>query len=252
MRQPDLWRQSKFQIEGRQIRASKDAHELARSSRIIADLVAEFYTNAIPRWVSGDLADLGCGKAPLLGAYRDYCSSILLADWDNSLHENPLLDLVIDMNQPLTSFASNSFDVLILSDVLEHISEPKALMGEIYRILKPGGRLILNVPFIYWIHESPHDYYRYTRFALERFAKQAGLEVAELVPLGGWIEVLADICSKLMARVRLWYLVPFLHRVVMAINRTALGKKIAARGGELYPLGYGMVAVKPAIRRLPG
>ncbi len=239
------WQQSKFRLKGRTIRASTDPRELYRGSRIHADLAGEFYASAIPRWVSGDLVDLGCGKAPLLGAYRDYCSSILLADWANSPHANPLLDLIVDLNKPLTSLDSNSFDVVLLSDVLTCISEPAALMEEIGRILKPGGRLLLNVPFVNWLAEVPHDYYRYTRYALERFALQSGLEVIELVPLGGWIEVLADLSSKPLARFRLWLLAAAIHRAAIAFNRTPLGRRIAVRSGEVLPLGYGMVAVKP-------
>jgi SAM-dependent methyltransferase len=251
--QPHEWKQSKYRVEGGVIRASYDPGELARSSRIIADLVGEFYSIAIPKWVSGDLADLGCGKAPLLGAYRDLCSSILLADWANSSHPNPLLDLRIDLNEPLVNFGASSFDVVILSDVLEHIREPELLMAEISRILKPGGYLLLNVPFIYWIHEAPYDYYRYTRFALERFVQQSGMQVIELNPLGGWIEVIADLCCKFLARVRMRILTAAIHRVaivaihraVIAFHRTPLGRRLALRGGEVLPLGYGVVAQKP-------
>jgi SAM-dependent methyltransferase len=247
------WKPSKFRIEGDVIRASDDPGELAPSSRIIADLVGEFYSIVIPKYVSGDLADLGCGKAPLLGAYRPLCTSILLADWANSAHANPLLDLSIDLNEPLISLAASSFDVVILSDVLEHIREPELLMSEISRILKPGGYLLLNVPFAYWIHEAPYDYYRYTRFALERFVQKSGMQVIVLVPLGGWSEVIADLSCKLLARVRLPILavviqrmiIVAIHRVIIAFHRTPLGRRLALRGGEVLPLGYGMAAQKP-------
>lgn len=247
------WKQSKFRIEGFEIRASRDITELSASSRIIADLVAEFYSSAIRERAKGDLADLGCGKAPLLGAYGPLCTSILLADWANSSHDNPLLDLIIDLNEPLTPLVTSSFDVVILSDVLEHIREPALLMAEISRILKPGGYLLLNVPFAYWIHEAPYDYYRYTRFALERFAQNSGLHLIELVALGGWVEVMADLSCKLLASVRLRGLsgvihrliIPAIHRLVLSFHRTDFGLRLARRGGEVLPLGYGMVAQKP-------
>lgn len=241
------WQQSKFRIEGRTIRASTDSAELERSSRILADLVGEFYSDAIPKWVSGDLADLGCGKAPLLGAYRDRCTSILLADWENSHHPNPLLDLTIDLNEPLASIADCSFDVVILSDVLEHIREPAALVAEISRILRPGGRLLLNVPFAYWIHESPHDYYRYTRFALERFILNSGLQVIELNALGGWVEVMSDLWCKMLVFARLPLFAVAIHRAVIAFHRTSLGRRLAAKSGKALPLGYGLVAQKAAV-----
>ncbi|GAA2533785.1 class I SAM-dependent methyltransferase [Mycolicibacterium diernhoferi] len=240
----DTWQQTKFSINGATITASKDANELAPSSRIVASLVADFYQRTLPKWVSGDLVDLGCGKAPLLGAYREHCSSIVLADWANSLHENPLLDIVIDLNKPLQAFENESFDVVVLSDVLEHIAEPSNLLSEISRILKPGGRLILNVPFLYQLHETPHDYFRYTQYALDRLIEKAGLEVKELVPLGGWLEVMADLWSKLLLHARLSILVPALHRLVMAVRKTPVGRRFTDKTSRVFPIGYGLVAVK--------
>jgi 2-polyprenyl-3-methyl-5-hydroxy-6-metoxy-1,4-benzoquinol methylase len=240
----ELWKPTKFRVDGNKVRASKDRNELAVHSRIVAELVAEFYTRAIHNWASGELADLGCGKAPLMGAYRQHCSSVFLADWANSLHENPLLDQVVDLGQPLTMLQSNTFDTVILSDVLEHIAEPAQLMMEISRILKPNGHLIMNVPFLYWIHEAPHDYYRYTNYALERFATQAGLEVVELARLGGWIEVNADLWSKFLVRAHLSPVVAVIQNLVVAFHRTALGRKVAAKSSAFTPIGYGMVARK--------
>lgn len=246
-----LWKSSKYRIDGTRISGTRDVKELAPASRILADLVGSFYTRALPRYVSGDLIDLGCGKAPLLGAYETRCSSIVLADWANSAHENLLLDVVIDLNKPLMALDSSSFDVVLLSDVLEHICEPAALMAEISRILKPGGRLLLNVPFAYWIHEAPHDYYRYTRYALERFARESGLEVLELAPLGGWIEVMADMWAKMLARTKIAILPALIHQVAIRFHRTSVGQRVAARSGEVLPLGYAMVAQKaPTEERL--
>lgn len=241
----DLWRQTKYRIQGKRIFGSTDRRELAIHSRIITDLIGEFYADAIPRWVSGDLADLGCGKAPLLGAYREYCSTIYLADWANSLHDNPILDHIVDLNEPLSMIESNSLDTIILSDVLEHIRQPTALMDEISRVLRPGGRLIMNVPFLYWIHEAPHDYYRYTNFALRHFAENSGLEVVHLVALGGWLEIVSDLWSKLLAKAKMWVVIAAIHRAVIAFHHTPLGREIARRSGEMFPIGFGMVAQKP-------
>ncbi len=243
--QIEQWKQSKFTIDGSTIRGTRDRRELWPGSRIVADLVGQFYSNAIPKWVSGDLADLGCGKAPLLGAYRDRCTSVALADWPNSAHPNPLINISVDLNEPLVSIPDKSYDVVVLSDVLEHIREPVVLMSEISRILRPGGRLLMNVPFAYWIHEAPYDYYRYTRYALESFVETAGMQVVELTPLGGWIEVMADMSCKLLTRARLTFVASALHRAVIAFNNTGIGRRLALSTGDVLPLGYGMVARKP-------
>ena len=67
------------------------------------------------------------------------------------------------------------------------------------RLLKPDGKLILGVPFLYWLHEEPHDYYRYTEFALDRFCQLSGLRLVELTPYGGLPEVFIDMSSKCLA-----------------------------------------------------
>lgn len=64
-------------------------------------------------------------------------------------------------------FGETGFDVIVLSEVLEHVHSPHLAIKNIHRILKKDGRLILTVPFIFPIHERPHDYFRYTRYGLE-------------------------------------------------------------------------------------
>jgi SAM-dependent methyltransferase len=58
-------------------------------------------------------------------------------------------------------FADASMDVVLCTQVLEHIPDPIAAIGEIRRVLKPGGTLLLTVPSIFPQHGSPGDYWRY-------------------------------------------------------------------------------------------
>lgn len=64
-------------------------------------------------------------------------------------------------------FGGRTFDVIVLSEVLEHVHSPHLAIANIRAALREGGRLILTVPFLFPIHERPHDYYRYTRYGLE-------------------------------------------------------------------------------------
>jgi SAM-dependent methyltransferase len=69
-------------------------------------------------------------------------------------------------------FGGRSFDVIVLSEVLEHVHSPHLAVGNIHGALRMGGRLILTVPFLFPIHERPHDYYRYTRYGLEYLLRE--------------------------------------------------------------------------------
>ena len=59
-------------------------------------------------------------------------------------------------------FHDNVFDAIINEAVLEHVLEPKQVVAEIHRVLKPGGYVCAAVPFLQGFHASPHDYQRYT------------------------------------------------------------------------------------------
>lgn len=59
-------------------------------------------------------------------------------------------------------FKSTSADAVLLLEVLEHVPSPDKALSEIHRVLKPGGRLYISVPFIYPIHDEPYDYRRFT------------------------------------------------------------------------------------------
>ena len=77
----------------------------------------------------------------------------------------PDVDIVADI-QDMKQVASDSFDSILCTQVLEHVKNPFLAVGELYRILKPGGKLFLTVPFLNNIHMEPHDYWRYTEFSV--------------------------------------------------------------------------------------
>lgn len=74
-------------------------------------------------------------------------------------------DIVGDLHT--YNFGENTFDTIVVSEVLEHLHSPHVGIQNIYNTLKPGGRLILTTPFIFPIHDEPYDYYRYTKYGLK-------------------------------------------------------------------------------------
>jgi SAM-dependent methyltransferase len=247
MRPRDHWRPSKYVVNRGRIRASTDFAESGIGSWLVTDAVARCYEGAIPRYARGRLVDLGCGKAPLFDAYRMYVTDVLWVDWAQSLHSNPDLDATLDLNERLP-LPSGDFQTVILSDVLEHVANPALLVDEVGRILAPGGHLLMNVPFLYKVHERPHDYYRYTEFALRRFAEHASLRVLELRPIGGSVDVMADIAAKHVQHVPLvgGSLAWATQALAMRYRRTTSGRRLAVRTGGVFPLGYFMVAERAA------
>ena len=95
--------------------------------------------------------------------------------WDYSK-----IDIVADaMHLPIRS---SCIDIALNFEALEHYPKPWQFFAEVSRILKPGGKLLLFVPFLQQEHQAPYDFYRYTRYALQEFCVQSGLIVEEITP----------------------------------------------------------------------
>lgn len=241
MRNASNWQPTKFIRRNGRLRASTDSAHLGVGSRLIADLVAQAYDGSIEKHVSGRLLDMGCGKAPLYGSYRQFATDVQCIDWANSLHGADYLDKVCDLTGTIP-YRDGSFDTIILSDVLEHLPEPMNIWREMNRLLAPGGKVLLNVPFYYQVHEAPHDYYRYTEFALRRFAENTGFEILHLEAIGGAVDVLADITAKLFALAKLSWGARAVQFLAWKFSRSGIGTRISRRTSERFPLGYFMIA----------
>ncbi|RPH31770.1 MAG: class I SAM-dependent methyltransferase [Bacteroidales bacterium] len=245
MKYIENWKPSKFVFKKGKLRASRDSKEVGYSSRLVADLVAEFYDHNAKEYIKGNLIDLGCGKVPLYEVYKNLVSSVTCVDWENTIHKNQFLDYTQDLNQPL-NFADESFDSIILSDVLEHIRRPEALLKEMNRVLAKNGVLMMNVPFYYCLHEEPFDYYRYTEFALKSMVQDNGFKIIKLETIGGAPEILADIQAKLAIRIPFVgkFLALFIQKITWWFIKTKFGKKVSKQTSKKFPLIYVMVAVK--------
>jgi len=236
------WMPTKFELHRGRLRGARDPRELGIGSRLISDLVAAQYQAHLPGHARGALLDLGCGKVPLYAAYAPHVGEITCVDWAPGEHS----DQSCDLSQPLP-FERECFDTIILSDVLEHMPEPELLWREMTRVLAPGGKIIMNVPFYYSVHAHPHDYYRYTNFALERFVKINALELVCLVPIGGIVEIMADLFAKALSKLPLVGppLAMATQAAVGAFGRTRLGARVARVSSRHFPFGYFMIARRP-------
>jgi len=243
----DKYVPTKFRIDSRgRLRATRDDRFLWTASRLVAELVAQFYGAAFQKYARGRLIDLGCGRAPFYVGYAPFVSAVTCVDWNEPEGSASHLDATQDLRASL-AFPNAAFDTVLLSDVLEHIPTPEYLMEEISRVLAPGGVLLMNVPFMYLLHEQPHDYYRYTEFALRRFVDIAGLELLELAPLGGSFDVFADFVGKHLNMIPLVGGPParFIQFAAFAFGKTKFGERIRAKSGRHFPLGYALVARRP-------
>lgn len=125
--------------------------------------------------------DAGAGRLAYKKMISEYASSYKAIDFKKT-HED--LDYIGDIEN--MSLTDESFDVVFCTQVLEHIPHPSRALGEFYRVLKKEGFLILTAPLHGYIHNAPHDYFRYTKFGLEVLLSEAGFTVVRIRSLGGF------------------------------------------------------------------
>ncbi len=86
--------------------------------------------------------------------------------------------------------ADGTFDACLNIVTLEHVRDPGQVVRELGRTLKPGGRLLLAVPQDWEVHQSPNDYFRYTRHGLRTLLQDAGFTAIDLQPGGGYFRLM--------------------------------------------------------------
>jgi len=103
-------------------------------------------------------------------------------------------DIVVDVCA-MDNFKDAFFDVVIMVEVLEHVHSPADAISEICRVLRRGGTLLLTVPFIFEIHDQPNDYYRFTKYGLERVLSE--FSAVSIRPRNGYLESVVVLVMRL-------------------------------------------------------
>lgn len=126
----------------------------------------------------GTVVDVGCGVAPYRDLFRHaHYIGIERAGGSRFGSAKGGADVLYDGSR--LPFADGSVDNVLCNQVLEHVFEPAAFLDELHRVLRPGGRLMLTVPFVWDEHEQPHDYARYSSFGLRHLAGKSGFDVVD-------------------------------------------------------------------------
>lgn len=144
----------------------------------------------IARHARGVVLDAGAGRLAWRALLEARATRYIAADLDAAAG----LDFRCDLQGGIP-LPDASVDTIFCCSVLEHAPQPWLVLPEFRRVLAPGGRLILSVPFLYYVHGAPHDYFRFTRHGIESLAHAAGLEPVEWAESGGPAHALAHAAS---------------------------------------------------------
>jgi SAM-dependent methyltransferase len=154
---------------------------------------------------------------------------------------SPGCDRVLDMT--CLEIEDESVDALTSIFALEHVFDYEKAIAEMRRVLKPGGRLLLVVPFLYYYHAAPDDYFRFSLSALERLV--APLEVLQRQPLGSRGMLIAELLhEKAVLGSRRG---PLARALLRAVALPFLAGALKQQD-TTYALGYGLLCEKASAK----
>ncbi|HTN20641.1 MAG TPA: methyltransferase domain-containing protein [Pelobium sp.] len=126
------------------------------------------------------LIDFGCGDMP----YKSVIEPIVGRYMGVDLAMNPLAEHHIDFDSK-TTLPDNFCDIILSNQVLEHVDSPAGYLQEAYRILKPGGSMIITTHGYWYYHPTPNDYWRWTSAGLRKTIEKENFEVVSFYGIMG-------------------------------------------------------------------
>jgi SAM-dependent methyltransferase len=208
--------------------------------------VDSFYAAQAARFKKTDLIlDIGGEKKSRKGQFNinDYAEKVFYLNIDPETKPDFLSDAA---EIPVKN---NHFNVVVCSQLLEHVIDPIKVLKEIFRVLKPGGKLLLSTPFLYRIHPDPIDYARYTDFYWHTNLSQIGFKKIKVESHGYFFSVLANMfktaAKESQKKQILISLLPTLIAGLLTQLAVGWDKKIKNLVLKSYSLGFGVTATKP-------
>ncbi len=189
--------------------------------------------------------DVGCGIKPYLPYFEPYAAEYVGVDL-----ENPAADL--EGSVEALPVEDASYDLVLCTQVLEHVTDPDVAVRELHRVAAPGGRVLASTHGVQVYHPSPTDYWRWTHTGLERlFARNGDWAQVTVTPVGGaatCIGAMSAVYADLLFRKA--HLTPVAQGFVWTLNSlggfvdSAVPSLRAPIPGSLF-LNYHVVADKP-------
>ncbi len=216
-------------------------------------LIARYLWNDIAsasKYASGILLDVGCGKKPYSILFDRHTRHYIGFDIPASIskEKNDVDFYASALHIPCRT---GSIDSVLCTQLIEHVPEPQRVLAEIARVLKRGGHLILTAPRVWFIHEPPSDYFRFTEYGLRYLAESNGLEVVLIKQEGSFVEMIAQqIISYLSYRFGKKRQT-FRARITLVLSTIISQISVLVAGtfrDKLTTINYLLVARKPSSR----
>jgi SAM-dependent methyltransferase len=126
--------------------------------------------------------DAGAGEAP----YKHLLQHANYESADFELVDKPYAKSTYVCDLKSIPVEDARYDYIFFNQVMEHLPQPHLVLKELFRVLKPGGKLIYTAPLFYEEHEQPYDFYRYTQFGVKFLFNEAGFSFQRLDWMDGY------------------------------------------------------------------
>jgi len=175
----------------------------------------------------GKVLDIGGKKKNKRGKFRPPLDKVELWEYLN-------IDKTTDPDYCCSAdnvpVPDNTFDVILLTEVIEHLQMPEQVLSESFRILKPGGKIIATIPFLYPIHADPYDFQRWTPEKIQMEFTKVGFKEINITSMGSLFAVIYDLLyvatgnasrnrNSLKIKLLRKVVMPFLAKIFMFLDK---------------------------------
>jgi SAM-dependent methyltransferase len=191
----------------------------------LASAITELSTH-----IHGHLLDVGCGSKPYRSLFKvDHYRGL---DIDSPVtREQRVADDLYDGTK--FPYQNETFDSALCNQVLEHVFNPDQFLTEINRVLKPGGKLLLTVPFVWDEHEQPYDYARYSSFGLSALLEKNGFKIIIHKKLAADVTIIFQLTNAYLFKLSQQW--PRLVKMLFTLTVMAAVNIIGILAGKLLP-----------------
>ena len=210
----------------------------------VSKLTRKAYEKAIPQLLKDNIKykilDYGCGARPYEYLFEGYINKYVGVDVGN----NPKADINIEPGENLP-VNDNDFDIVLSSQVLEHVKDVNHYISECKRILMKDGYLLLSTHGTWQFHASPYDYYRWTILGLKEIMENNGFSVENYHPVLGQFALTSQLrlnfyssTAGMIGFIGKLFLLPvsFIYQLKMIIEDAVTPKRVKERDSAIYLL----------------
>lgn len=190
--------------------------------------------------------DIGCSDKPYSKLVNLFSNKYFGLEHKFTIHHDNSADLIGSAYH--TGLKDESVDTVIATAVLEHLEEPDLAIKEINRILKKDGLVIISAPLFWHVHESPRDFYRYTKYGIKHLFEKNGFETLQIYALSGfWVTFLVMLSNQICRYNRgILKFIPIIPIMVVFLQIIAFVLNRFDYKGDIWTWAYIAVGKKTA------